>query len=109
MCAIFKRGKIKEEKKEIKYSEKKKDFTKKWWSHGLTLLNFAGGPMVPLLGQGAHMFFWKEKQNWSIVFFTKNFFFEFPVFKLVSMMIMKIKQVNWLEISCENVINKSIY
>ena len=57
------------------------------------LLNFEGvpGPMsqspevpdpevlVPLLHhalevQGADMFFWEEKQNWSIGFFMKNIF-----------------------------------
>ena len=60
-----------------------------------------------LWDQGGHIFFWKEKQSWSIAFFIKNIFIEFPVLKLVSMVIMKIKWANELEITCENVINES--
>ena len=43
------------------------------------------------------MFFGKEKENWSIVFFTKTIFIEFPVW------------VIYLKITYKNVINKSIY
>ena len=32
-----------------------------------------------LWDQGAHMFFWEEKQNWSILFFIQNIFIEVPV------------------------------
>ena len=30
-----------------------------------------------LCDQGVHMFFWIEKQNWSIVFFIKTFLLSF--------------------------------
>ena len=28
-----------------------------------------------LWDQSMHMFFWKKKQNWSIIFFTKKYFY----------------------------------
>ena len=34
-----------------------------------------------LWDQGAHMFFWKEKQSWSIACFIKSNLTEFPILK----------------------------
>ena len=54
--------------------------------HAITLMGFNSRKMCDvfdfLWDQGAHMFFWKEKQSWSIAFFRRKYLYWVSCFKI---------------------------